>query len=233
MNFIAASPQKCESTGKRFLCFFRCQRCVPEADFTFRFYRYERRWCLWKLPFLYFSYSLAHWTNISTTASVAHPSNSHRKAQGLAANNKYQEIKTLQKAIKELFDSHPNITQATLVRDGYFQRTRLNRLVRNSNDKGGDFPVTMKDIITLAIAFKLNAEETQELINVAFPEFQFYQKIIKEKMSLADANELLYEQGSDLLGTSILDDWKNDQVSSRRFPREAGNALTSGIMVSG
>ena len=64
----------------------------------------------------------------------------------------------------------------------------------------------MKDIITLAIAFKLNAEETQELINVAFPEFQFYQEIIKEKMSLADANELLYEQGSDLLGTSILDD---------------------------
>ena len=64
----------------------------------------------------------------------------------------------------------------------------------------------MKDIITLAIAFKLNAEETQELINVAFPEFQFYQKIINEKMSLADANELLYEQGSDLLGTSILDD---------------------------
>ena len=33
MNFIAASPKKCESTGKRFLCFFRCQRCVPEADF--------------------------------------------------------------------------------------------------------------------------------------------------------------------------------------------------------
>ena len=64
----------------------------------------------------------------------------------------------------------------------------------------------MKDIITLAIAFKLNVEETQELINVVFPEFQFYQKIIKEKMSLADANELLYEQGSDLLGTSILDD---------------------------
>ena len=64
----------------------------------------------------------------------------------------------------------------------------------------------MKDIITLAIAFKLNAEETQELINVAFPEFQFYQKIIEGKMSLTDANELLYEQGSDLLGTSILDD---------------------------
>ena len=91
----------------------------------------------------------------------------------------------------------------------------------------------MKDIITLAIAFKLNAEETQELINVAFPEFQFYQKIIKEKMSLADANEILDEQALDLLGTSILDDWKNDKVSSRRFPREAGNALTSGIMVSG
>ena len=64
----------------------------------------------------------------------------------------------------------------------------------------------MKDIITLAIAFKLNAEETQELINVAVPEFQFYQKIIKEKMSLTDANELLDEQGLDLLGTSILDD---------------------------
>ena len=64
----------------------------------------------------------------------------------------------------------------------------------------------MKDIITLAIAFKLNAEETQELINVAFPEFQFYQKIIEGNMSLTDANELLYEQGSDLLGTSIVDD---------------------------
>ena len=75
----------------------------------------------------------------------------------------------------------------------------------------------MKDIITLAIAFKLNAEETQELINVAFPEFQFYQKIIKEKMSLADANEILDEQALDLLGTSILDDWKK----MIKFPRAA------------
>ena len=91
----------------------------------------------------------------------------------------------------------------------------------------------MKDIITLAIAFKLNVEETQELINVAFPEFQFYQKIIKEKMSLVDANELLYEQGSDLLGTSILDDWKMIKFPRAASMGEAGNALTSGIMVLG
>ena len=64
----------------------------------------------------------------------------------------------------------------------------------------------MKDIITLAIAFKLNAEETQELINVAFPDFRFYEMFVKNQMSLADANELLDEQGLDLLGTSILDD---------------------------
>ena len=64
----------------------------------------------------------------------------------------------------------------------------------------------MKDIITLAIAFKLNKEQTQELIDIAFPEFQFYQKIIKEKTSLADANEILDEQALDLLDTSILDD---------------------------
>ena len=66
----------------------------------------------------------------------------------------------------------------------------------------------MKDIITLAIAFKLNKEQTQELIDIAFPEFQFYKIIIEGKMSLTDANELLDEQGLDLLGTSILDDWK-------------------------
>ena len=64
----------------------------------------------------------------------------------------------------------------------------------------------MKDIITLAIAFKLNAEETQELINVAFPALQFYKIIIEGKMSLTNANELLDEQGLDLLGTTILDD---------------------------
>ena len=61
----------------------------------------------------------------------------------------------------------------------------------------------MKDIITLAIAFKLNKEQTQELIDIAFPEFRFYQIIIKEKMSLTDANELLDEQGLDLLGTAL------------------------------
>ena len=61
----------------------------------------------------------------------------------------------------------------------------------------------MKDIITLAIAFKLNKEQTQELIDIAFPEFQFYQKIIKEKMSLTEANELLDEQALDLLGTAL------------------------------
>ena len=64
----------------------------------------------------------------------------------------------------------------------------------------------MKDIITLAIAFKLKKEQTQELIDIAFPEFQFYKIIIEGKMSLTDANELLDEQGLDLLGTSILDD---------------------------
>jgi hypothetical protein len=61
----------------------------------------------------------------------------------------------------------------------------------------------MKDIITLAIAFDLNEEETLELINVAFPEFRFYKTIIKEKKRLADANELLFEQGLDLLGTAL------------------------------
>ena len=64
----------------------------------------------------------------------------------------------------------------------------------------------MADIITLAIAFNLNKEQTQELIDIAFPEFQFYKIIIEGKMSLTDANELLDEQGLDLLGTSILDD---------------------------
>ena len=64
----------------------------------------------------------------------------------------------------------------------------------------------MKDIVTLAIAFNLNKEQTQELIDIAFPEFQFYKIIIEGKMSLTDANELLDEQGLDLLGTSILDD---------------------------
>ena len=61
----------------------------------------------------------------------------------------------------------------------------------------------MEDIITLAIAFKLNEEQTQELIDIAFPAFQFYKRIIKEKMSLAEANELLYEQGLNLLGTTL------------------------------
>ena len=64
----------------------------------------------------------------------------------------------------------------------------------------------MKDIVTLAIAFNLNKEQTQDLIDIAFPEFQFYKIIIEGKMSLTDANELLDEQGLDLLGTSILDD---------------------------
>ena len=61
----------------------------------------------------------------------------------------------------------------------------------------------MKDIITLAIAFKLNKEQTQELIDIAFPEFQFYKIIIEGKNTLEDANELLYEQGLDLLGTAL------------------------------
>ena len=91
----------------------------------------------------------------------------------------------------------------------------------------------MADIITLAIAFKLDEKQTKELIDVAFPSFKFYEQIIKGKMSLAEANELLDGQGLDLLGTSILEDWKNDKVSTRRFPREAGNGLTLGIIVSG
>jgi len=41
------------------------------------------------------------------------------------------------------------------------------------------------------------------LIDVAFPLFKFYERIIKGKMSLADANELLDEQALDLLGTAL------------------------------
>ncbi len=61
----------------------------------------------------------------------------------------------------------------------------------------------MKDIITLAIAFKLDEKQTKELIDVAFPSFKFYERIIKGKMSLAEANELLDEQALDLLGTAL------------------------------
>lgn len=61
----------------------------------------------------------------------------------------------------------------------------------------------MKDIITLAIAFKLNKEQTQKLIDIAFPEIQFYKIIIEGKMSLTEANELLDEQALDLLGTAL------------------------------
>ncbi|MBQ7788945.1 MAG: hypothetical protein IJ398_04735 [Clostridia bacterium] len=108
--------------------------------------------------------------------------------------------------MQRLRESNPKITQASLVRDGYFQRTRINRIFRNSNDKGGPFPITVKDIVTLAIAYKLNAEQTRELLFSAFPDFRFYEMFIKNQMSLADANEILDEQALDLLGMSILND---------------------------
>ena len=59
---------------------------------------------------------------------------------------------------------------------------------------------------TLAIAYKLNAEQTRELLFSAFPDFRFYEMIVKNQMSLADANDILDEQALDLLGTSILND---------------------------
>ena len=95
-----------------------------------------------------------------------------------------------------------NITQAYLIENGYFTKTTISRICRNSNDKGTSYCPTVKSIFTLGVALKLNVQEIKELMKLAYPELETYIYIIEKGLSLEKGNELLYDEGLPLLGTA-------------------------------
>jgi len=73
-------------------------------------------------------------------------------------------------------------------------------MLRNSNDKGSTYLPSEKVIVTIGVGLGLTKAEKDELIFAAFPEKKIYEIIFNERLTLDQANELLYESGLPLLG---------------------------------
>ncbi len=112
---------------------------------------------------------------------------------------RHRNAENFAKAAKRLM-REKGVTQQDLVNGGYFTRTAINRLCRNSNDKGGDYKIKHKDIFDLAFGLGLNTDEFWKLFFIAFPEVEIGIEGIEKGMSLAEVNIRLYDENKPTFG---------------------------------
>ncbi len=110
----------------------------------------------------------------------------------------HNNLERFSKEVRRLMKKK-GVKPSDLVNRGHFTRTTISRLCRNSNDKGGDYPLSLQDITNLKTALKLTSDEAFDLLFIAFPDVKFNITVIKENMDHMAANEYLYDNNSPLL----------------------------------
>jgi transcriptional regulator with XRE-family HTH domain len=113
-------------------------------------------------------------------------------------NNK-RNFNNFSEALKYFMETK-HITQSDLAKTSTVSKTTISRMLRNSNDKGSTYLPSEKVIVTIGVGLGLTKAEKDELIFAAFPEKKIYEIIFNERLTLDQANELLYESGLPLLG---------------------------------
>ena len=120
----------------------------------------------------------------------------YNDTNSVGTNNKY-------KSFSELLKIHSKKTKITQIqiseKTGYSIRT-INRMFEGDYDFNGPHRISMNKIITMAIILKLNEEETKQLFYSVYPEFPIWQEIIEKGLNIIVANEMLDDNGLDLLG---------------------------------
>lgn len=112
-----------------------------------------------------------------------------------------QECRTLSELVNQCLKENGE-TQADLVKKSSLSKTTVSRICRDSDDRGSTYRTTPAVVMALCIGLGKTGEAAQELFYAAFPEWRVWNKILKERLKIDDANMLLYEQGLPLLGNN-------------------------------
>ena len=89
--------------------------------------------------------------------------------------------------------------QSDLIKESGLPRATINRICRNTNDKGRAYFPTIQVFMAISIGLGLNVDEADKLFYVAFPEILLLREILNYHMTIIRANILLYENGRPLL----------------------------------
>lgn len=91
-----------------------------------------------------------------------------------------------------------DITQAQLSSVYGLPKSTVSRILKSAEiDKQRDFEP--KTVAAICVALKLSIEDANKVIEFAHPEYRYLHKMLKYKMSLIDANVMLYEKNLPLL----------------------------------
>lgn len=91
-----------------------------------------------------------------------------------------------------------DITQAQLSSVYGLPKSTVSRIIISAEtDKQRGFEP--KTVAMICVALKLSIEDADKIIEFAHPEYRYLHKILKNKMSLIDANVMLYEKNLPIL----------------------------------
>jgi len=94
-----------------------------------------------------------------------------------------------------------NMKQNDLIKQSCLTRTTVNRICRNSNDNGYKYkPPKHTVFMAICIGLKLNPDEAKKLYYAAYPEMAYLENFINNRISIAEANEILYDNELSILG---------------------------------
>lgn len=85
------------------------------------------------------------------------------------------------------------MTQAQLERASCLSRITINRIYRNSNDKGSTYQPSLPVACAVSIGLALNRTEAKDLLYSAFPELELLGEFLDNKLSIDAVNDILYE----------------------------------------
>ena len=92
------------------------------------------------------------------------------------------------------------MTQADLMRVASLSKTTASRIYRNSNDKGSTYEPTLRVVMAVSIGLQLTREEALDLFFCAFPQVESWGEFLDQRVGIAQADVVLFEQGLPLLG---------------------------------
>lgn len=115
--------------------------------------------------------------------------------------NKYNEFLSFPEAVEQHLEEK-NMTHGDLTRASQLSRTTISRIFRNENDKGSTYKPSPEVVMAICVALRLDEDETEEMFFVAYPEWKCWKEISRRKLSMNQANELLYDSGLSTLGNS-------------------------------
>ena len=108
---------------------------------------------------------------------------------------------TFSQCVRHLLKEN-GMTAAKLARESRLSKTTISRALRDSDDRGATYRPNEKMVIAISIALKLGLDGYEALREIAFPELIVMENGLKEKKSVDEVNDELYELGLPLLANT-------------------------------